>query len=268
MSRLIFLGTGSGNAVSRQLRSSGGIILQMDELQFHLDPGPGAVTKAQEFGVNLSHNAAVLVSHNHIAHCSDLNAVIQAMTHAGLDRRGIIMGSKSVLQHTEKTHPFLTRYHMELAEKVIALEKNHKVGIELIEIHALPAAHTDPAAVGFKVFCPKFTLSYTGDTALTEELLQSLKGTDILIANVPYPGETAERMNLDTASFMKMVQEIKPKVAFMTHFGVEMIKADPLVEAREVQRLTNIPTIAAKDGMAVTPENYLNPYRSPVKGYG
>ncbi len=268
MSRLIFLGTGSGNAVSRQLAYSGGFILQVDELQLHFDPGTGAITKAREFGVNLSHNAVVLVSHKHIAHCNELNAVIQLMSHAGLDRRGIILGSKSVVQHTEKSHPFLTRFHMELVEKVIAVEKKHKVGVELIEIHALPAQHTDPTAVGFKVFCPKFTLSYTGDTALTDELLQSLKGTDILIANVPYPGEKAERLNLDTASFIRMVREIKPKAAIMTHFGVEMLKADPLVEAREVYSLTNVPTLAAKDGLTITPESYLNPFRSPVKGYG
>ena len=54
MARIIFLGTaGSTAVVSKQLRASGGIIIQVEDLQFHLDPGPGALVKAKEYGVNL-----------------------------------------------------------------------------------------------------------------------------------------------------------------------------------------------------------------------
>jgi hypothetical protein len=35
-----------------------------------------------------------------------------------------------------------------------------------------------------------------------------------------------------------------------------MIKADPLYEAREIQRRTNVQTIAAKDGMVINPATY------------
>ncbi|MDP3733869.1 MAG: MBL fold metallo-hydrolase [Nanoarchaeota archaeon] len=164
MAQIIFLGTaGSSAVVNKQLRSSGGIILKVEDLQFHIDPGPGALQKAREYGVQLQHNTAVLVSHHHLNHCNDLNAVIDAMTHSGIENRGIVLGSKSVLIGGEGCHPFLTQYHQNLVEKIIPLEKNHKVAIELVEINALPAEHTDRTALGFKFFCPKFTLSYTGD---------------------------------------------------------------------------------------------------------
>jgi hypothetical protein len=35
-----------------------------------------------------------------------------------------------------------------------------------------------------------------------------------------------------------------------------MMKADPMYEAREVQRLTQVQTIAAKDGFVFSPVNY------------
>src|SRR3989344_1371143 len=156
MARIIFLGTAGGNpAVTKQQRASGGIILQIEELQFHLDPGPGALVRAKEHGVALHNTTAILVSHNHINHCNDLNVVIDAMTHGGIEHRGIIMASKSVLNGSDKQHPFLTKYHQSMVEKIIPVEKNHKVGVELVEIHALSAEHTDPTAVGFKFFCPK-----------------------------------------------------------------------------------------------------------------
>ena len=267
MARIIFLGTGGGSGViSRQLRGSGGIILQVEDLQFHIDPGPGALNRAHEFGINLHHTTAILVSHSHINHCNDLNVVINAMTHAGIEHRGVVLGSKSALQDFDENKSFLTRHHRNLVEKIIPLEKDHKVGIELIEINALSVEHTDPYALGFKFFCPKFTLSYTGDTKVTDKLLDELAGTDILVLNVPYPENKARGMNLDTESAIKIVSHVRPKLAVLTHFGLEMLKADPIQEAREVQRITGVQTIAAKDGLAISPEGY-GQYKSPVKGF-
>ncbi|MEK6938604.1 MAG: MBL fold metallo-hydrolase [Nanoarchaeota archaeon] len=265
MSSIIFLGTSGGNAVSKQIQSAGGIIVQVEDLQFHLDPGPGALSKAKEYGINLNRNTAVLVSHNHINHCSELNPVIDAMTYCGMDHRGMVLASKSVIAGQEDMSPALTKHHATMPEKIIPMEKNHKVGIDMVEIHALSAEHTDPTAIGFKFLCPKFTLSYTGDTKVTPLLLQELAGTDILILNVPYPGNKAEGMNLDTESATKIVAAIKPKVAILTHFGFEMYKAGVLDEARDVQRATDVPTVAAKDGLLIYPESYTN--KSPVKGF-
>ena len=267
MAKIIFLGTaGSSAVVTKQLRASGGIILQIEDLQFHIDPGPGAVVKAKEYGVNPHHTTGILVSHNHINHCNDLNVMIDAMTHSGIEQRGILMASKSVLQPSENSHPFLTQYHRNLVEKIIALDKKHKVGIELLEINALTVDHTDPHALGFKFFCPKFILSYTGDTAYNEELVEELKGSDLLILNVPYPENKATGKNLDSSSAMKIISAVRPRLAVITHFGLEMIKADPLQEAREIQRITGVQTIAAQDGLTISPEGF-SEYKSPVKGY-
>src|SRR3989338_4055371 len=267
MSKITFLGTAGSSAVaSKQLRSSGGIILEVEDLQFHIDPGPGSLLKAKEYGVSLKHTIAVFESNNHINHCNDLNAVVDAMTHGGIEHRGVVMGSKSVLQSQEDSHPFLTKYHQNLLEKVIPLEKNHKVGIDLIEMNALPASHTDKTAVGFKLFCPRFTVSYSGDTELTKELIEGLMGSDVLILNVPYPGDKAQGKNLDANSALQIISKVQPRLAIITHFGLEMLKADPLEEARQIHRATGVPTIAATDGLVITPESF-GEYKGPVKGY-
>ena len=47
--KIIFLGTGGDSiVVGKQLRASGGIILQIDDNQFHIDPGPGALVRARQ----------------------------------------------------------------------------------------------------------------------------------------------------------------------------------------------------------------------------
>lgn len=256
-SQIIFLGTAGDNAAtSRQLRSSGGIILQIDETQLHLDPGPGALNKAKEYGVNLRANTAILVSHAHLNHCNDLNILIEAMTLSGLDKKGVLIANKTLIQGSEKYAPYLTKYHQELLEKVIVLEKGQKAGIELTEIHALNAEHTDPHTIGFKLFCPRFTLSYTADTKYNKTLVEEMQGSDILILNVPYPGEKGEGLNLDTKSAIKIIEKVKPRLAIISHFGLEMLKTDPMVEAREIQRETGVQTIAARDGLIIAPEAY------------
>lgn len=266
MARILFLGTAGDSAtVTKQHRASGGIILQVEDLQFHIDPGPGALNKAKEYGVSLHHNTAILVTRNHVNHCNDLNAVVDCMTHGGIEHRGIVLGSKSVLQKLDNSNPYLTKQHQNQVEKIIAMEKNHKVGIELVEINALPVENEDDTALGFKFFCPKFTLSYTGDTKVTPELLESLNGSDILILNVPYPGNRAQGTNLDRDSAIKIISHVRPKLAILTHFGLEMLKADPLQEAREVQRITGVQTLAAKDGLLVSPS--YGQFNNPVKGY-
>lgn len=267
MARITFLGTAGSTAVtSKQLRSSGGIIIQAEDLQFHLDPGPGALNKAKEYNINLLHTNAILVSHNHINHCNDLNVLIDAMTHGGIEQRGVLLTSKSILHPTDESHPFLTRHHQRMIEKIILMEKDHKVAIEIVEIHALPAQHTDPHAVGFKIFCPKLAISYSGDTIATPQLIESMTGSDVLILNVPYPDDKATGQNLDTFSAQKIVAAVKPKIAILTHFGMEMLKADPIMQAREIQRATGVQTIAAHDGLAVAPGGY-ELFSSPVKGY-
>ncbi|HLC97741.1 MAG TPA: MBL fold metallo-hydrolase [Candidatus Nanoarchaeia archaeon] len=267
MARLVFLGTAGSSTVARkQLRSSGGFILQMEELQFHFDPGPGTLRKAQECGISLQHTTALLVSHSHLNHCNDLNLMIEAMTHEGIERRGLLLASKSVVQPQDEAHPILTKHHQQLLEKIIPFEKDRKIGIELIEINALPVDHTDATAIGFKIFCPKFTLSYPGDTAITPELLESLVGSDVLVLNVPYPGKQAQGKNLDTQAAVQIVSHVKPKLVILTHFGMEMLKADPFLEARDVQRITGVQTIAAKDGLAIA-LGAGDISQAPVKGF-
>lgn len=256
-SQLIFLGTG-GDAflVGKHIRGAGGIILKSNGLQFHIDPGPGALTAARQYGINLRENIAVLVSHAHTNHCNDINAVINAMSYAGLDVKGVLIANNTVVNGNENTYPILTNFHKKCVEKVIVAKLNKKIGIENIEIQPLKAEHTDPDALGFKFFTSEFVLSYTGDTKYTKEVVEQHKNSDILIMNVKFPADAEERTHLNTDDAIKLLNKARPRLAIITHFGNKMHQADPISEAREIQLTTDVQTIAAKDGLTINPISY------------
>lgn len=254
-SAILFLGTGTGPHIrGKQIRGTGGIVLIVDGTQFLIDPGPGCLVKAKEFGINLRQTTAVLVSHNHLSHANDVNAVLDAMTYSGLDRQGILVGNKTLFQPSPEEGSFLLPHYKNYVEKSIVLEKDQKAAINNVEIRALPTVHTDPHALGFKFMTNHFVLTYTGDTAYNSELLDYYQKSDILILNVPHIEE--QGMNLSLQQAIKIIQAVNPALAIITHFSHKMVEADPIYMAREMQKQTKVQTISAKDGLVINPENY------------
>lgn len=256
-SRILFLGTGGQSiVVGKQIRASGGIVIQAAGNQLHLDPGPGSIIRAVENGINLRENTALLVSHKHIGHCNDVNAVIDAMTYSGLDRQGVLISNETLINGTEEILPYLTKFHKTCLEKVMVLKEGQRIGINEIEIQALPTKHSEPNNIGFKIFTPDFNLVYTSDTDYSASIAESYQGCDILILNVVNPTEFKTTGNLCTEDAVKIIEKVKPRLSIITHFGIKMIEADPLNEAREIQKKTGHQVIAAKDGMSINPATY------------
>jgi ribonuclease BN (tRNA processing enzyme) len=255
--KLIFLGTGGDSVVvGKQIASAGGFILQAEDNQFHLDPGPGALAKAGSYGINLRSNVAVMVSHNHLNHASDINAVISAMTLGGLDRKGVLIAAKSAYEETPGMTPYLNPFFKNHLEKDIIVESGKKLGINEIEVHATRTRHSDEHNVGFKFYTPKFNLGYTSDTAYSTDLVEDFSGMDVMVLNCLDPSGKKTVGHLNTDDCAMLLSEIKPKVAILTHFGIKMIDADPMTEARNLQRKTGVHIISAKDGFSFNPVSY------------
>ncbi len=255
--RIIFLGTAGDSIVAaKQLRESGGIILQTGETQFHLDPGPGAVVRAAQHGINLRANTALLVTNSHILNCNDVNAVIDAMTYGGMDKGGVLAANETVINGIEGHTPCLSRSHRDFLEKIIVVNAGKRMGIEDVEIDAIKATTKDPHAVGFKFYTNDFVLGYAGDTEYSKELKDSYSGCDILIVNVQMPGNERAEHALNSDEAIKLINGVEPKLAIITHFGMSMIKMDPIYEGRRIQKETGVQVLAAKDGMVLSPASY------------
>ena len=230
--------------------------MQIGEDQFHIDPGPGSLVAAKNAGINLRATTALLASHNHINHCNDINVVIDAMTYSGFDRKSVLVANKTVINGRPNEEPFLHKRYRDFLERFIVLEAGKKVGINDVEIVALKAKHSDPNAIGFKFITPEYTISYSGDTMHSVEAIAGYENSNVLILNVPCLNKEEDKYNLCKEDAIKIIKAVKPKLAIITHFGANFIKADPLYEVREIQKETNVQVIAATDGMIVNPLIY------------
>ena len=82
--KLTFLGSGGGRfATITQKRMTGGFrIDDIDGMNIHVDPGPGALVRTYQFGLSPLKLNGVFVSHSHTDHYTDAEVLIEAMTRA------------------------------------------------------------------------------------------------------------------------------------------------------------------------------------------
>lgn len=255
--KITFLGVGGdGIITSKQDLGTGGIVLQTEGMQFHIDPGPGTLVRAKQNGINVRETTAILVSHAHLNHCNDINALIAACSYSGMDKQAVLVGSKSLFDGLGEGHGYITQFHKDCVEKVIKVEPGKKIGINKIEIHTTKTEHSDETAIGFRIFTPDYTMVYSGDTAYSKDLVEEYKGADVLILNVKVGFGKTSPGNLSADDVVKLTNEIKPRLVVITHYGMKLLQENPLHVAREIQKQTDVQIIAAKDGMVINPKAY------------
>ncbi|MFC1847288.1 MBL fold metallo-hydrolase, partial [Chloroflexota bacterium] len=99
------------------------------------------------------------------------------------------------------------------------------------------------------------TFAYIADTRYFDGLLK-YAGSDLLIMNVVFleprpptdnPMTPTEHLSVPDAE--RIITELKPRVAILTHFGMSMWRAKPWRIAESLTEKTGIKVIAARDGM-------------------
>ena len=251
--KITVLGVAGGRfVVINQLRASGGWVLEMDGELIHVDPGPGALVRARQYGVKLARLTGVIVSHVHPDHYSDSEMVIEAMTSGAKVKRGFIIGDETVFRGGEGFRTVISGYHANAAEKSYIMKPGDRIrpGKGRIEIEAVPTRHGEPNCLGF-VFRGSNSLGFTGDGEYYKGQSGHFKGCDYLLINCLRPREIEWPLHMNAEGARKLVGEVKPRLAILQHFGMKMLKGIAEREARWITRQTGIETIAARDGQVL-----------------
>jgi phosphoribosyl 1,2-cyclic phosphodiesterase len=94
--------------------------MRFGSTQIHVDPGPGALVRALSHvpPLNPRELDAIVLSHKHLDHSGDVNALIEAMTSGGFRRRGALLAPPDAFEGEPVVLPYAQRF----AERLVRLE--------------------------------------------------------------------------------------------------------------------------------------------------
>jgi len=250
---IVFLGTGGGRFTTiTQKRRTAGIRVLGENLNIHLDPGPGALVYSISEGLDPQKLNAIFVSHSHPDHYTDAEVLIEAMTRGMTKKRGVLAASKSVLKGNDVCEPSISKYHQQMVEQLVEAFPNTHFQVADLAVSTTEARHTDPDAVGFRFETREYgDFAYTSDTQYFEGIGKYYKGVRLLMLCVMRPAGRPWKGHMTTEDAIKIVEETRPEQAVLTHLGMQMIFQGPTREAKIIEEKTGTPTVAATDGMRV-----------------
>jgi phosphoribosyl 1,2-cyclic phosphodiesterase len=242
---ITFLGTaGARFMVSRQLAASGGLWLNLSGIEILVDPGPGSIVQSTKRKLNAEKLSAIILSHRHLDHSADVNVMVEAMTNGGFNRHGWLYAPSDALE----TEPVIFSYLRKYIEGVVVLEEGKSYTIGNISF-TTPVRHVHPVETYGMVFKSKgHTFSYIVDTRYFEGLSQNYT-TEMIIINMVLTEPRPSIDHLSIPDVARIIKEIKPRIAILSHFGLHVWQAKPQEIARELSEQTGIKVIAARDGM-------------------
>ncbi len=241
---LIFLGTAGGRmSVAKQLRASGGFWAVLGGTRIHVDPGPGALVHCHARALRLDPTSldAIILTHKHLDHSGDVNAMIEAMTEGGTKRRGFVLAPREAYEDD----PVILRYVREYAAATGVLTEGGVQQVGAVRIETPLRLKHSAETYGLRLVGPHLTVSMIACTGYFPELEAAFTG-DVLILNVVfYPRRSEAHLCLEDCE--RLIAAIRPRLAILTHFGMTMVRAKPWELADRVSQATGIRTVAARD---------------------
>ena len=248
----------------KQLRSSGGIWISYRGTNLIIDPGPGSIVRCamSKPKIDPTKLDGIILTHRHLDHSNDINVMIEAMTEGGFKKRGTVFLPCDALDED----PVILRHLRSVVERIVILEEKKPYLLGKIKFEA-PSHQRHPVltyglrfdftpleATGQPENRKRSLTGFTQSVSLITDTryyqgLEELYKADVVIVNVVF---YEERPGIDHLSFndcKKIIKDIRPGTAILTHFGMTMLKNKPRILAKKLSEELNLEVIAAYDGM-------------------
>jgi phosphoribosyl 1,2-cyclic phosphodiesterase len=240
-----------------QRRGTGGIWFSYGGCRGVIDPGPGSLVHICEAKPPLAATDidALVLTHRHIDHSSDLNALAEGMTLGSAGKRGCVLMTEDCSEPWDSVL-------LHFAEKKIKRIERHGDGKRTalpggITVESVPHEHHGVQCFGLifrKEGLP--TWGILSDTAALPDFPARYGCCEILVMNVTmlFPRSRLDHFSLPDA--VSLLQAIHPKLALVTHMsGMLLDFGAPKIEKLLSSDMTK--AIAADDGLVVDLERPL-----------
>jgi len=220
--------------------------------RIHVDPGPGALVRAIQAGIDPENIDAFVLTHRHLDHSADINTLIEAKTMGGWNPGGKVFAPEDALSGED---PVIYRYHRKNLDEVRVISEENIFNIESIKLKcAMKHQHHGVETYGLIFENESWRLAYITDGKYQEEMLKAYEGSDAVIINTTFrkPREL-DHMSLEDA--VTLLKGIKPRLGIIYHFGMEILRMGLVKAAQYVEENSGVKTIPAKEFTAVSFES-------------
>lgn len=245
--KIHFVGTGGGGSmVATQRLSTAGTYLEIADKKFYIDPGPSAVYKARQNNIKLEHLDAILITHRHLDHISDLLPMIEAWINL-TDKKNTGKKWLFIPKDYFDEHKFAD-FTLAKIRKLVKVEPNtvYQIGDVSIEtttrlIEKPIYKKNMPEVYGYRfsrgIIDIGFLPQAQYDTKLVENFKPKLLVLDFWsIKSGPLGNQ------------IRLIKKIKPEKLIIRHFTYPMFQFGLDKISQIVQKQTSIPTFIAKEG--------------------
>ena len=257
---LVILGSGGGrHHIRTQYRATGGILYKFNGIQAHIDPGPGALVRLNQYGEDPTKTELFIVTHAHLDHYNDLSAVIES-SRDSLHDKEYNYYKKGILITTEEVLHLVSDYHINMLQKVVSFRPGDKYNYNRVEIIGTKVVHSrNMEGFGIRFNLSDYSIAFTSDTMVFDGFSEQFFGVDLLILNLLRPDSVTCKRHLCTDEVIPYINKIRPrlKTLIITHFGAYMdspksIKNFVPNQVKKLIESTKIAhVVAAKDGLKI-----------------
>ncbi|MBD3254514.1 MAG: hypothetical protein GF383_05445 [Candidatus Lokiarchaeota archaeon] len=256
---LVFLGTGGGrHHIRTQHRATGGVLYKFNGIQAHIDPGPGALVRINQYSEDPTKTELFIVTHVHIDHFNDAAAIIEA-SRLSLHDRHYNYYRKGTLLTTNDVLPFISKYHLNMLENIVPFRSEQVLNYKDIKIVGTKVVHSQVEGFGVRFNLGNYSLAFSSDTAVFNGFSEQFSGVDVLVLHLLRPDSVTCKRHLCTDEVIPYLNMINPslKALIITHFGSYMdgprsqknLVPSQVKKFREQTQIKNI--IAAEDGQKI-----------------
>ncbi|MEN3034019.1 MAG: MBL fold metallo-hydrolase [Aquificaceae bacterium] len=214
----------------------------------HVDPGPGAFVYLKGLGIDAIDIDLVVLSHIHLDHSADINSIIEAATDGGRIIKTALFAPKSAFEGDNRVVlPFI--------RKRLAKEGYLSEGVSLsfngLSVQAV-MSHSHHGTETYALFFQNRVL-YVSCGMFEERMLELYpKNPEVMLINTTLLVKKPYIQHLCVDDAKILISSLKPKRAFLTHFGDELLSlTNPDEIASSLSDELGIEVLAARDSMEV-----------------
>ncbi len=248
---------GSGTCVPSLERRPCSILIQWNHMSILVDAGPGIMGQLLKAGVKITDIDLILLSHFHLDHSAEVAPFIFALKYSGMNRtKRLTLGggpglnaffNRLNLAHDnslEMDGTGLTILELSPPGSLDAISPNPANGPAPLKVSCSRVAHR-PESLAYRFEEPNgFSLVYSGDTDMSDELVGISKNADLLICESSFPDDKKRSGHLTPSLAGDIAARARVKRLVLTHFYPECEDADILAQCR---KSFSGPVVRAKD---------------------